>query len=160
MLQSDIKGIHLLQDKEKNMFKRILMLLWLMFLVFIFLPSLSTALTGGPDKGGYSYYDSDEKGVAPFEWNEVSEDSTISIGFHENPTLVLGGPVNIGFNFKFYGNTYNKIYISKYGYITFNDGPEMASCYLQPIPTDGDRPIENSADNFIAGMWAYLSPGA
>lgn len=160
MLQPDIKGIQLLQDEEKNMFKRILTLLWLMFLVFIFLPSVSTALTGGPDKGGYSYYDSYEKGAAKFEWNEVS---AISIGFKEDKTLILYGPVSIGFKFKFHGNTYDKVYISRYGYITFNEGPAVLfnqDYQPQQIPTDGKRAFENSADNFIAGMWTHLESGA
>ena len=142
------------------MFKRILMLLWLMFLVFIFLPSVSMALKGGPDKGGYEFFDSNEIGVNKFEWNDFSGRT---IGFKEDPTLILYGPVNIGFKFQFYGNTYEEIYISKYGYITFNKGPAVQfdpRYQPQPIPTDGDRAFENPADNFIAGMWAYLSPGS
>lgn len=138
------------------MFKRILTLLWLMFLVFIFLPSLSTALTGGPDKGGYKYYDSSEPEAVKFNWDDIrkSRNSVEVKQFRDDSTLVLYGPVDIGFPFTFYGVKYSQVYISKYGYLTFNDGPEIAYCNIQPIGTKG-----GSADNFIAGIWANLHPG-
>lgn len=145
------------------MFKRILTLSWLMFLVFIFLPSVSMALKGGPDKGGYEFYDSYEKEVAPFEWESLRSYNTISVFKVDAGSAVLAGPVNIGFDFQFYGNTYVKVYISRYGYLTFNDGPivQFDPRYQpQTIPTDGEKAYLNSADNFIAGMWAQFNSGA
>lgn len=137
------------------MFRKILVVLIGMFFVLMFLPPVSMALTGGPDDGGYEYYDSNEKGVDPFVWVSI-EDSPNSVGIPEFHTegSILFGPVPIGFTFTFYGVDYTEIYISKYGYLTFNDGPKIAYCKTEPIPTEG-----GSADNFIAGMWAYLHPG-
>ena len=137
------------------MLKRNLTVLIGMFFVLMFLPSASMALTGGPDAGGYEYYDSYEEGAAPFTWNDIREspDSIPVPEFHTERSILFG-PVDIGFTFTFYGVDYTEIYISKYGYLTFNDGPEIAYCKTAPIPTEG-----GSADNFIAGMWAYLHPG-
>jgi hypothetical protein len=133
-----------------------------MFFVLMFLPPASMALTGGPDAGGYEYYDSYEKGVSQFTWNDIQEndiqekDNSVAVSaFHEEGSILFG-PVSMGkdFIFTFYGVPYTEIYISKYGYLTFNDGPPLAFCKIEPIPTEG-----GSADNFIAGMWAYLHPG-
>jgi len=137
------------------MFRRISTLLIGIFFVLIFLPPASMALTGGPDADGYEYYDSDEEGAAPFVWNDIREsNNSVPIPeFHEEGSILFG-PVPIGFNFKFYGVDYTEIYISKYGYLTFNDGPPLAYCNIEQIPTEG-----GAADNFIAGMWAYLHPG-
>lgn len=137
------------------MFKKSLAILIGMFFLLMFLPPTSLALTGGPDAGGYEYYDSNEGGVAPFSWESI-EDSEKSVEIPDFKTegSVLVGPVPMGFTFTFYGVNYTKIYISKYGYLTFNDGPEKSYFNLEPIPTRGGH-----ADNYIAGMRAYLHPG-
>ncbi|MDD5724087.1 MAG: hypothetical protein PHY29_10190 [Syntrophales bacterium] len=140
------------------MFKRNVAVLIGVFFVLMFLPPASMALTGGPDAGGYRYYDSDEKGAAPFDWKSIFYSGVPISDFKAEGTgvgSILSGPFDIGFSFTFYGVEYRKVYVSKYGYLTFNDGPPLASCSLQEIPTRG-----GSADNFIAGMWAYLHPGA
>ena len=137
------------------MARKLLVLLIGVFFVFISLAPVSMAATGGPDAGGYEYSDSDEKGAAPFTWKDIQE-SANSVGipeFHEERSILFG-PVDIGFTFTFYGVDYSKVYISKYGYLTFNDWPPLASCKIEPIPTE-----DGAADNFIAGMWAYLHPG-
>lgn len=144
------------------MTRKLLALLIGVFFVFMFLPYASIALTGGPDAGGYGYYDSYEKDAAPFVWEGIENDDK-SVGIPEfKPTTKEGGegailshPVDIGFTFTFYGIDYTKIYVSKYGYLTFNDGPPIAYCKIEPIPTKGRA----NADNFIAEMWAYLHPG-
>ena len=137
------------------MSRKLLVLFIGVFFVFMFLPPASMAATGGPDAGGYEYYDSDEEGAAPFVWESI-EGNKNSVGipeFHEERSILFG-PVPIGFTFSFYGVDYTEVYISKYGYPTFNDWPPMAYCKIETIPTE-----DGAADNFIAGMWAYLHPG-
>ncbi|MEA2038907.1 MAG: hypothetical protein U9N82_03635 [Thermodesulfobacteriota bacterium] len=138
------------------MAKKLLALLIGMFFVLMFLPCASMALTGGPDAGGYEYYDSDEEGAVPFTWDDL-ENSTTATGieeFHEDLTTILFGPVPIGFTFTFYGVDYTNVYISKHGFLTFNDGPPVMYRDTEPIPTEG-----GTGDNFIAGMFAQLHPG-
>ena len=133
------------------------------FFVLMSLPPVSVALTGGPDAGGYVYYDSYEEGVVPFEWDSIlnSKNSVVipefqSVAKDGGEEAFLSHPVDIGFTFTFYGVEYDKVYVSKYGYLTFSDGPALAACYIEPIPTAS----RYTTGNFIAGMWAYLHPGA
>ena len=145
------------------MFKRNVIVLIGVFFVLMFLPPASMALTDGPDAGGYVYYDSYEEGVVPFEWDSIlnSKNSVVipefqSVAKEGGEEAFLSHPVDIGFTFTFYGVGYDTVYVSKYGYLTFSDGPALASCYLEPIPTAS----RYKTGNFIAGMWAYLHPGA
>ena len=141
------------------MARKLLVLLIGVFFVFISLAPVSMAATGGPDAGGYEYYDSNEEDVAPFEWESIfysKYSKAISDFTVDGGSAVLVGPIEIGFTFTFYGVDYTQVYISKYGYLTFNDGPPLGSPYIEPIPTDSRYKTEN----FIAGMWGYLHPGA
>ena len=71
--------------------------------------------TGGPDLFGYSWIDSDEFGGPSFDWMEISGVG-IPVPFaspiSDDQTV---GPIAIGFDFPFYGNAFNQIYISTNG---------------------------------------------
>ncbi len=55
------------------------------------------------------------------------------------------GPLNIGFNFTFYGNTYNRFYVTSNGLVIFGSG---SNDYTEdPIPST------SSPNNFIAAFW-------
>ncbi len=55
------------------------------------------------------------------------------------------GPLNIGFNFTFYGNTYNRFYVTSNGLVMFGSG---SNDYTEdPIPST------SSPNNFIAAFW-------
>jgi gliding motility-associated-like protein len=55
------------------------------------------------------------------------------------------GPLNIGFNFTFYGNTYNRFYVTSNGLVMFGSG---SNDYTEdPIPSP------SSPNNFIAAFW-------
>lgn len=116
------------------------------------------ALTGGPDRGGYTFYDSRENGVAAFSWKEISGAATLggsggTCDFKETK-LKITPAIDLGFNFKFYGNTYSKVYISIYGYITFEGAGGNYAYFLgEPIPKIGGR-----VDNYIAGVMGALAP--
>jgi len=55
------------------------------------------------------------------------------------------GPLNIGFNFTFYGNTYNRFYVTSNGLIIFGSG---SNDY-----TEDPIPFASSPNNFIAAFW-------
>jgi gliding motility-associated-like protein len=55
------------------------------------------------------------------------------------------GPLNIGFNFTFYGNVYNRFYVTSNGLVMFGSG---SNDYTEdPIPST------SSPNNFIAAFW-------
>ena len=109
------------------------------------------AETGGPDGFGYRYVDSDEIGYGDFSWEDISDSGReIALTISELTTKI-----SIGFNFSFYGNSYNTLYISNNGFLTFTDQFRHGCCKGEPIPTAGGR-----AENMIAAMWDYLNPGA
>ena len=59
------------------------------------------------------------------------------------------GPFNIGFDFTFYGNTYNQFYASSNGLVTFGVGSTAAT--ELPIPST------SLPNNFIAPFWDDLT---
>ncbi|MCB0255628.1 MAG: hypothetical protein KDI55_18075, partial [Anaerolineae bacterium] len=68
--------------------------------------------TGGPDDFGYTWDDS-----VPLNWIDVS--GGIETGINSNVDHV--GPINIGFPFKYYENTRSHLFISRFGFLSFND---------------------------------------
>jgi hypothetical protein len=71
----------------------------------------SIASMGGPDEYGYTWDDN-----APLNWIDAS--GGVDTGISEDDYT---GPIDIDFPFKYYENTYTQLYISKYGFISFND---------------------------------------
>jgi gliding motility-associated-like protein len=55
------------------------------------------------------------------------------------------GPLNIGFNFTFYGNIYNRFYVTSNGLVIFGSG---SNDY-----TEDPIPFPSSPNNFIAAFW-------
>jgi hypothetical protein len=58
----------------------------------------------------------------------------------------------LGFDFNFYGNTYDEFYISSKGFITFSDDGDDGCCGGQIIPDSG------TPNNLIAFNWDDLDP--
>ena len=120
------------------------------------------ALKGGPDRDGYRYIDSQERGGPKFDevWRELD---IIDAKLHEaNPGLPITEhnealqskyivKVPIGFPFYFYGQRYEYFYLSGDGYLTFSyDGVDHTSHAYdgQPVPS------ANGLNNFIAPFWS------
>jgi len=55
------------------------------------------------------------------------------------------GPLNIGFNFTFYGNIYNRFYVTSNGLVIFGSG---SNDY-----TEDPVPFPSTPNNFIAAFW-------
>ena len=62
----------------------------------------------------------------------------------------LSVPLNIGFNFNFFGNTYSQFYISSNGFISFSNGGSGSN--IQTLPDN------TSPNNLIAIAWANVDP--
>lgn len=101
------------------------------------------AATGGPDDFGYTWND-----AVPFNWI----DATTGVDTGLAGVDAYTGPIDIGFAFKFYENTYTQFYVSTNGLITFGGG--SASWSNQPIPSSAQP------NNFIAPFWDDLAVGS
>jgi len=78
--------------------------------------------TGGPDDFGYTWDDS-----VPFNWIEATGETKLEF------SNWVSGPVDIGFPFEFYENTYTQLTVSQNGFVSFESSP---SSYLySPLPS-------------------------
>ena len=104
----------------------------------------------GPDQYGYTWEES-----YPYDWKDVSagEDTGITNNMRS------AGPFNIGFDFDFYSNTYTQLYISAYGYISFNYenlGKSQSDIPDQAIPNDVIAPFWGPMDTIGYVKYATL----
>jgi hypothetical protein len=64
----------------------------------------------------------------------------------------VSGAIPIGFNFTFFGNAYNTLYISSNGFVSFDPGVDDGCCEGESLPTN------DSVNNVIAANWTDLYP--
>jgi hypothetical protein len=103
--------------------------------------SVSPQPAGGPDRFGYTW----EK-RADYAWIDiVSEGNLLEFGNYDD---AFTGPVPLGFNFNFYENTYNGIFVSTNGTLSFGEGTSTIA--RTPLP------FEPSPNNLIAVLWDDL----
>lgn len=70
-----------------------------------------TALaSGGPDGFGYTF------NSVPLNWIDASGGTDTGI----NASVFSAGPIDIGFPFKYYENTYSQLWVSRHGFLAFN----------------------------------------
>jgi hypothetical protein len=107
--------------------------------------------SGGPDAGYYSW-DSDKDGGTgdPYSWIDITGIGT--------PVTWDGGSLDnqytygipLGFSFTFYGNPYDRIYLSMNGYASFDTITSTSS-------TNYHLPSTSGQDNILALLWDDLS---
>ena len=113
---------------------------------------LAPQSTGGPDEFGYTWDNS-----APFNWIDASGGNETGL----NSTIDHVGPVNIGFPFKYYENTRSQLYISRFGFLAFNDDGiyrRQSSIPSQEKPNDVIAPYWVPVGN-VNGYVRYLRGG-
>ena len=131
--------------------------LFLVALALVFsglLPSTSEALSGGPDAFGYHYIDSNSVGGPQYDWEDIDKTGTNYKGFDNYYTITtpnsISIPIDIGFDFDFYGRTYSAVYLAGNGYIVFK--PKRYRNYVY----DGSRvPAKSEPNNIIAPFWGW-----
>jgi subtilase family protein/fervidolysin-like protein/ASPM-SPD-2-Hydin domain-containing protein/HYDIN/CFA65/VesB family protein/BACON domain-containing protein len=103
--------------------------------------------SGGPDAFGYRWVDSDDPNGPDYNWTDISGVGTpVNFGSYTDDGTV--GPFPIGFNFSFYGNSFNQFYICSNGWISFTEGT-LHTFTNQPLPNNGaDTPA-----NLLAPFW-------
>ena len=89
----------------------------------------------GPDAFGYTWDYTD------YAWVDTSSGSDTGI----SSDLVFAGPFNIGFDFPYYQNSYRQLYISRNGFISFNDS-DLAI-------RQADIPDPSLPNDLIAPQW-------
>lgn len=108
--------------------------------------------TGGPDDFGYTWDDS-----VPLSWINASGGTDTGI----NSSTDHVGPINIGFSFKYYENAYAQLYISRFGFVAFNDNNIYNSQSRIPSP---EKPNDVIAPHWVPaydvnGYVRYLRGG-
>jgi hypothetical protein len=102
---------------------------------------------GGPDAYGYFWSDSNLDSNIDFEWIDI-ESSNTEIVFETNDNATP--PIDIGFEFPFYGELYSQIIVNPNGWIGF--GSDNDAWYNIPIPST------NAPYPAIMGYWDDLNP--
>lgn len=104
--------------------------------------------SGGPDPFGYVWIDSAEPGGPTYDWVEINGVGT-AVGTDDDANY---GPFSLGFDFSFYGITYNQVRICTNGWISFTS---TSTRYTNdPIPAGGDP------NTLVAPFWDDLDPGS
>ncbi|UII26306.1 choice-of-anchor D domain-containing protein [Fulvivirga maritima] len=107
---------------------------------------------GSDESFGYTW--SDNKNGGPgYEWTDISTsgtDITAEIGSESFADGEVKVP--IGFDFSFYGNSYDSVWVSANGLLSFSE--------LGSTITNSQIPTANTTNNLIAGFWDDLEPGA
>ncbi len=113
------------------------------FSVELWLPEGS----GGPDSYGYIWVDSDENIGRPFNWVDITQTGTQIIFPHNDST---SAPINLGFDFNFYGLTFNSIIVSANGWCSFTS---HSNAY-----NNRALPSYMAPENLISPFWDDLDP--
>ncbi|MFZ2486592.1 MAG: PA14 domain-containing protein [Anaerolineae bacterium] len=105
-------------------------------------PASARQVNGGPDEFGYT------STATTLNWVDASGGMDTGI----SASVVSAGPIDIGFPFKYYENSYSRLWVSRHGYLAFNDSDLNNS--LSPVPSP------ETPDNVIAPHWipSYQAP--
>ncbi len=103
--------------------------------------------SGGPDTFGYTWVDSDDPAGPSYDWVDISAVGT-PVPFSPYTDDGTVGPLPIGFNFPFYGNTFSEMYVCSNGFMSFTNGV-LRTYTNQPLPNSGSSVPEN----MLAPLW-------
>ena len=85
---------------------------------------------GGPDAFGYTYR-TNERGGPAYSWVDIATLGT-EVWPGASRDDEFAGPFAIGFDFRFYGQVYNELYVGSNGYVSFGEGDEYPAYYTLP----------------------------
>ncbi|MCO6472917.1 MAG: S8 family serine peptidase [Melioribacteraceae bacterium] len=120
----------------------------------------SIQASGGPDNYGYEWIDSDSPEGPDYIWNDIASTGTEITNWIQSTAAYsaddegYAGPININFNFKYYGQTKTKVYVSTNGFLSFSPITEAAF-------SNRELPDPITPNDIIAGFWDDLinTPG-
>jgi hypothetical protein len=102
---------------------------------------------GGPDEFGYTWIDSDEPGGPIYEWRDITDIGEMIPITNDDQNM---GPIDIGFEFPFYGETFTTFNMCSNGWMSFTSS--NVDYNNQPLPNPG-MPL-----NMVAPFWDDLYP--
>jgi len=103
---------------------------------------------GGPDGGGYRWVDSSDPSGPAFAWvDAASLGTSLSLNGDDN----LSAPIDLGFDFPFYGRSFRTLRACTNGFLTFTD--VVASYGNQPLPNPA------APSGLLAPFWDDLDFG-
>jgi hypothetical protein len=109
-------------------------------------PVMTPLGTGGPDAGGYRWIDSNAVGGPTFSWIDISTTGTAVLGAGDD---VVSASVPLGFAFRFYDSSFNRIRICSNGFASFTSTSTTA--------TNVDLPSVNAPFGLLAPFWDNLT---
>jgi len=112
---------------------------------------------GGPDTFGYEWIDSDEANGPDYVWNDISGSGTAITNWTPTGTFSAldegyAGPIDIGFDFKFYNELYNEIYFGSNGFVSFQS--ITGNTY-----SNAQIPSSSTPNALISAIWDDLDGG-
>lgn len=110
---------------------------------------VSPMTTGGRDAFGYNWEDSNGPCGADYDWIDISGSGT---ALASDADEALYGPLPMGFNFDFYGETYSSVRVCSDGWLSFNAG--SFNYDNQGIPNAA------APNALLAAFWDDLNPAA
>jgi len=120
---------------------------------------VGTAGSGGPDNFGYRWRDSDESGGPTYDWVEISGIGTWVQWDSDNYCGACNvGPFPLGFDFPFYGNTFNEVRASVTGWLSFTSTKTTGS--NTTLPNAGSSYPENLLAVFWDSLYSRNGTGA
>lgn len=87
----------------------------------------------------------------PYKWIDATDGVEVFVEGDADLDDGFTGPIDIGFDFKFYEHAYQQLYISTNGLVTFESGSESFA--------NRSIPENTPPDNFIAPFWDDLEVG-
>jgi subtilisin family serine protease len=104
---------------------------------------------GGPDAFGYRWVDSNEPGGPSFAWEDITATGSLLALSGDDATSAA---VPIGFDFPFYGGSFNSLRVCTNGWLSFTS---TSTAYEnQQLPNSG------APENLLAAFWDDLDFGA
>jgi hypothetical protein len=102
--------------------------------------------SGGPDMFGYTWVDSDQPGGPVFDWVDITGVGTPIAGLDGDDENI--GPIPIGFDFPFYGNTFSSFRACTNGFVSFTSTSTSLSNNMLPYAY--------GPENLLAVFWDDL----
>ncbi|HEY7063847.1 MAG TPA: hypothetical protein VII06_20380 [Chloroflexota bacterium] len=105
--------------------------------------------SGGPDLYGYTYRDSRLADGPAYNWLDLPSLGT-RVAALDNSDDIRAGPLPLGFDFPYYGSTFDRVYVDTNGLLAFS-GPAGFS-------PPGNVPLvgEGAAGGLVAAFWDNL----
>ncbi|MBD3168045.1 MAG: T9SS type A sorting domain-containing protein [candidate division Zixibacteria bacterium] len=99
---------------------------------------------GGPDEFGYAWMDSDEHNGPDYNWIDITGIGT-PVTFQPDNINGNSGPLELGFEFPYYGISYGQINVCTNGWASFTDSTSISG---------GTRPFPHSYNpNCLLGLF-------